>query len=146
MPKRTAEAEWNGNLKEGSGTLWTATNNQKQPYTFASRFQEGKGTNPEELIGAALAGCFSMALSNMLDQADHTPETVNTSAEVDLDMGGDAPTIATITLHVNATVGNIDEDTFREIAEEAKNNCPVSRALKGVDIRLETTLKATESA
>lgn len=143
MPKRTAQATWNGDLKNGKGSMKFGSGAFEGAYSFASRFEEGDGTNPEELIGAALAGCFSMAFSNELAQAGHQPESVHTDATVTLDMSGDGPSISTIVLDVDAQVPGIGEDTFLEIAEGAKQNCPVSRALTGVTVNLETTLNAS---
>lgn len=120
-------------MKFGSGAF-------EGSYSFASRFENGEGTNPEELIGAAHAGCYSMALSGDLAQAGHNPRSVQTDATVNLDMSGEGPSISEILLKVTADVPGIDESDFAEIAEGAKNNCPVSKALTGVNIRLETTL------
>lgn len=108
-------------------------------YSFGSRFEGGKGTNPEELIGAAHAACFSMALAAALGKAGHEPKRVTTTAKVDLDMS-DGPKIATITLDTEAEVPGIGEDEFQKQAEGAKQNCPVSKALAGVDIRLHARL------
>lgn len=110
------------------------------PYSFASRFEEGDGTNPEELIAAAHAGCFSMAFSNELDGAGFTPESVETNAAVELDFVDGAPTITSIELTTRARVSGIDEETFQEIAEGAKENCPVSKALAGPRITLDAQL------
>lgn len=112
------------------------------PYSFVSRFEDGAGTNPEELIAAAHAGCFSMALSAALGRAGHDPESVSTTAKVQLDKGDSGFSITTITLVTNASVPGIDDAQFQQIAAEAKANCPVSRALAGVDIKLEATLSA----
>lgn len=142
MPERNAQATWTGNLKNGKGSMKFGSGAFEGAYSFASRFEEGKGTNPEELIGAASAGCFSMALSNELAQAGHEPESVHTDATVTLDLSGDEPAISTILLEVDAQVPGIDGKTFREIAEGAKKNCPVSRALAGVTINLKTNLNA----
>lgn len=101
-------------------------------YSFGSRFEDGTGTNPEELIGAAHAGCFSMALSNVLTQAGHPPTRIHTTASVELDRTDAGPTITRIGLRVDGDVPGIDEETFRKHAEDAKANCPVSRALAGV--------------
>ncbi len=140
MPTRKAEALWKGDLKNGKGTMKLGSGAWEGAYSFSSRFEEGTGTNPEELIGAAHAGCFSMALSNELAQAGFTPDSVATKADVKLEIGDDGPSITTITLHVEAHVPNIDEDTFMEHAEGAKNNCPVSKALAVPNIVLDATL------
>lgn len=138
MPTRKAEAKWNGDLKNGKGTMKLDSGAYEGAYSFASRFEEGTGTNPEELIGAAHAGCFSMALSNELAKAGYTPESVETTAEVTLDAGKGA--ITKIKLIVNAQVPDIGEDEFQDFAEGAKNNCPVSKALAGPDISVVATL------
>lgn len=142
MPIKNAEAIWKGDLKNGSGTMKLESGAYEGSYTFASRFENGKGSNPEELIGAALAGCYSMALSNELAQAGFTPDSVETKAEVELDPTSDGPPITTITLHVDAQVPNVDQDTFMKHANGAKENCPVSQALAGVDIKLNATLNS----
>ncbi len=138
MPQRKANAIWKGDLKTGKGTMKFGSGAFEGSYSFASRFEEGSGTNPEELIGAAHAGCFSMALSNELDQAGFTPQSVDTTANVTLDAGSGA--ITKINLKASAKVPDIDNDKFQEIANGAKENCPVSKALKGVNISLDATL------
>ncbi|MDZ7716935.1 MAG: OsmC family protein [Balneolaceae bacterium] len=142
MPTKNAEAVWKGDLKTGSGIMKLESGSYEGTYTFASRFENGKGTNPEELIGAAHAGCYSMALSNELAQAGFTPDSVETKADVVLDPTSDGPPITTITLNVNAQVPGIDEGTFMEHANGAKENCPVSQALAGVDIKLNAKLNS----
>lgn len=142
MAVRTAKAKWKGDLKSGSGKLETESGAVEGKYSFSSRFEEGKGTNPEELIGAAHAGCFSMALSNILAEAGHTPESVKTEARVRLDMTDDGPAITRIDLICKAEVPGIDEDAFQEHAEAAKGGCPVSKALAAVEITLDATLKS----
>jgi lipoyl-dependent peroxiredoxin len=132
MPKRIASAEWNGSLQEGNGTMRMRSGAYEGPYSFQSRFQEGDGTNPEELIAAAHAGCFSMALSADLGRAGYEPERVETTATVHLDMEG-GPHIARIELDTRASVPGISEDEFQQVAEGAKQNCPVSKALGAVD-------------
>lgn len=137
MPVRTAIAEWKGNLAKGAGTVSTESgvlNNSG--YTFASRFESGVGTNPEELIGAAHAGCFAMALSNELAQAGHEPDKVTVHAEVELGDGA----ITGITLHCKARVPGIEPGDFDRIAEGAKTGCPVSKALAALDITLDAEL------
>lgn len=138
MPQRKANAVWNGDLKSGKGTMKFGSGAFEGSYTFASRFEEGSGTNPEELIGAAHAGCYSMALSNELASSGFTPESVETEAHVSLEKGS----ITTILLNVTAKVPDIDDDKFQEFAEGAKKNCPVSKALTGVDISLDATLSS----
>jgi osmotically inducible protein OsmC len=109
-------------------------------YSFPSRFEDGDTSNPEELIGAALAGCFSMALSNVLAEAGYTPESVHTTADVTLRTLEDGPAVTTIQLTTEATVPDVDDETFQEHAEVAKANCPVSKALAGVEISLDASL------
>lgn len=140
MPTRTASARWDGTLKDGSGTMALGSGAYEGAYSFASRFEEGAGTNPEELIGAAHAGCFSMALSAGLSSEGHTPKRVSTEARVELQTGDEGPKIARIRLITEAEVPGIDEATFQEFAESAKNDCPVSKALAGTTIELEATL------
>ncbi len=138
MPVRHANAQWNGSLKDGDGSMALGSGAFKGAYSFASRFEDGSGTNPEELIGAAHAGCFSMALANALAEEGFDPQAVETDAQVTLD--GNSLSITTIELRVEATVPDIDADTFQEFASDAKENCPVSKALAGVDIELDATL------
>ena len=133
MPQRTADARWEGTLQEGQGTMRMASGSYEGPYTFQSRFQEGDGTNPEELIAAAHAGCFSMALSGDLGRAGHEPESVETTATVHIEPVEQGFAITRIELDSRARVAGIDEDEFQRIAEGAKENCPVSKALGGVD-------------
>ena len=139
MPQRKGSAKWTGGLKDGRGSLSLGSGAFEGSYTFGSRFEEAGGTNPEELIGAAHAACFSMALAAALGKAGFEPRRVSTTARVDLEMK-DGPRIATITLDTEADVPGIDAEEFRKQAEGAKENCPVSRALAGVDIRLEARL------
>jgi lipoyl-dependent peroxiredoxin len=133
MPDRTASAVWNGSLQDGEGTMRMASGSYEGPYSFQSRFQEGDGTNPEELIAAAHAGCFSMALSADLGRAGHTAETVETTATVHLELDPAPPTITRIVLDTRAKVPGISDEEFQELAEAAKRNCPVSRALGAVE-------------
>lgn len=140
MPKRNAKATWNGDLKNGKGTMSFGSGAYQGAYSFKSRFEDGTGTNPEELIGAAHAGCFSMALSADLAEAGYAPESVSANATVHLEMVDGDPAITTIELNVTASIPDIDEDTFLEHAEGAKKNCPVSKALGGVDIKLNAKL------
>ena len=138
--KRTATAVWNGSGKDGSGKLSTQSNVLKQTaYSYKSRFEEGTGTNPEELIAAAHAGCFSMKLSFVLGGAGFTPESIETSSTVTLEDG----VIKSSQLTVNAKVPGISEEKFMQCAEEAKTNCPVSKALN-MQITMNATLQAME--
>jgi osmotically inducible protein OsmC len=133
MPKRTANARWDGSLQDGSGTMRMASGSYEGPYSFQSRFQEGDGTNPEELIAAAHAGCFSMALSAELGRAGHEAESVETSATVQLDKVDEGFAITRIELDTRARVPGIEADEFQRIAEAAKQGCPVSKALAAVE-------------
>ena len=135
MLVRTSKAVWEGGIK-GSGTMRVGDGVFEGKYTFASRFESGRGTNPEELIGAAHAGCFSMALALGLEQAGYRPERIATTAKVTVEKVGDGFRITTIDLDTEGMVPGIDEARFREKAEEAKKGCPVSIALAGVNIRL----------
>jgi osmotically inducible protein OsmC len=140
MPVRSAEAEWKGGLKEGKGTVKLGSGAFEGTYSFSSRFEESPGTNPEELIGAAHAGCFSMALSAMLERAEYRPESVQTSARVHIEKVGEGFKITAIELQTKAVVPGIDEKAFLEKAEAAKEGCPVSQALAGVTIKLKAEL------
>ena len=140
MPVRNAEAVWEGNLLKGKGKMKLGSGAFEGAYSFSSRFENGLGTNPEELIGAAHAGCFSMALSFMLEQAGYTPERVHTTAKVHVDKVEDGFKITVIELETQGKIPGIDEKTFLENAETAKKGCPVSQALSGTEIRLKATL------
>lgn len=140
MPVRSAEAVWNGNLRDGNGNMRFGSGAYDGAYSFASRFEDGTGTNPEELLGAAHAGCFSMALSAELTKAGHKPGKIDTHAEVHLEKGEDGFGITTIELSTRADVPGIDQQTFLDFAETAKKGCPVSRALTGVEIKLNAIL------
>lgn len=142
MPKRKAEAEWNGDLKGGNGTMKFESGAYEGKYSFSSRFEEGTGTNPEELIGAAHAGCFSMALSGELTKEGFSPESIKTSATVSLEKNNGGFAIKTITLDTEASIPEIDNETFQQHAESAKKNCPVSQALAGVEIKLNASLNS----
>lgn len=137
MAIRTSSAEWKGSLKEGAGTMKLASGAYEGPFTFASRFETGPGTNPEELIAAAHAGCFSMFLSALLTEAGFPPRRISTTATVHLDAG---PTITLIELNTEADVPNISEEAFQKYAAAAKKDCPVSKALTGPEIRLKAKL------
>jgi len=140
MAVRTAEAVWMAGLKDGKGTVKLGSGADQGAYSFASRFEEGTRTNPEELIGAAHAGCFSMALSAGLERAGHKATSVRTKARVHLEKVGNAFQITKIQLQTEAVVPDLDPATFREHADAAKQSCPVSRALAGVQIELDATL------
>jgi osmotically inducible protein OsmC len=132
MAARKGSAEWKGDLKGGGGTVTVGDGAWTGNYSFTSRFEEGEGTNPEELIAAAHASCFAMALSNALAEAGNPPDSIQAQAGVSLRRVDDAPTIAQIDLDVVGSVPGIDEATFVATAEAAKGACPVSRALAGV--------------
>jgi osmotically inducible protein OsmC len=137
MPVRTSSAEWKGTLREGAGTMKLASGAYEGPFTFASRFESGKGTNPEELIGGAHAGCFSMFLSALLTKEGFQPVRIATTAAVHL---GDGPTITRIELETHAEVPGLSEADLTRLAEAAKKNCPVSKALTGPQIELRVHL------
>lgn len=141
MLLRTAGAVWEGSLKDGKGTMNVGSGAFDGPYTFASRFEDGRLTNPEELLGAAHAGCFSMALSLGLAKAGFGPQRINTTATVHLDT--ENLKISAIDLDTKAQVPGISEKEFLEHSEWAKNNCIVSQALKGTEIRLQARLVQT---
>lgn len=140
---RYALARWQGDLKQGQGRLDTPASGllDGTPYGFKTRFGEARGTNPEELIAAAHAGCFTMALAARLGEAGFTPALLETRAEVDLSLDG-GPRFSRIHLQLRAQVPGIGDERFREIAEDAKGNCPVSQALSAVPIELDATLVA----
>ena len=140
MPVRKAEAEWQGDLKSGGGTVTLGSGAWSGPYSFKSRFENGEGSNPEELVGAAHAGCFSMALSLMLTTAGHPPTRIHTDAAVHIDQVEGGFAITRIELRTEGTVPGIDEATFKKHANDAKEGCPVSKALAGTKIDLEARL------
>jgi osmotically inducible protein OsmC len=142
MAVRVASAEWKGNLPKGSGTLETETGSVKGNYSFASRFEEGAGSNPEELIAAAHAACFSMAFANGLAKAGHEAESIKTTARVFLEKGPEGFGISRIRLECVGRVPGLDEDTFQEHAQGAKVGCPVSKALSATPIELEARLES----
>ena len=141
MPVRKAEAEWKGNLMEGAGRLKVGSGAFEGPYSFKSRFEEGQSaTNPEELIGAAHAGCFTMAVTAQLSKGGFQPTRIHTTADVKLEKVGEGFAITRIDLTTEAEVPGIDDAKFQAIAGDAKKNCPVSKALAGTDIQLRATL------
>jgi osmotically inducible protein OsmC len=140
MPTRTSTAEWSGNLARGNGTMSLGSGAFEGSYSFASRFESGDGTNPEELIAAAHAGCFSMALANVLSQAGHEPDSVKTTAEVHLDKDDDGFSITRSDLSTEVSVEGLDDEEFQKHADEAKRTCPVSRALGAIEVGLEAKL------
>ena len=141
MPARTANARWEGGLKDGKGNMRLGGGAFEGQYSFSSRFEEGVGTNPEELIAAAHAGCFSMALSAGLERGGHNPNSVETEAKVHLSpKDGGGFRISRIDLVTTADVPGIDDAAFQEAAKAAKEGCPVSGALSAVEITLDATL------
>ncbi|HKG80984.1 MAG TPA: OsmC family protein [Pyrinomonadaceae bacterium] len=141
MPTRTAEAEWKGNLAEGSGRLKVGSGAFDGPYSFKSRFEEGQSaTNAEELLGAAHAGCFTMALTAQLSRERLVPTHIHTDAKVKLEKVGEAFTITQIDLDTEAEIPGVDDATFQKFANDAKQNCPLSKALAGTEIHLTARL------
>jgi osmotically inducible protein OsmC len=141
MPTSNAVAKWEGTLKKGQGIMKVGSGFFEGAYSFATRFEGGAGTNPEELIGAAHAGCFSMALSMLLEQAGFPPRSIETRAEVTLGKVADGFAITGIRLKTKADVPGMEAGAFRKQAEAAKDGCPVSKALAGTNIELEATLQ-----
>lgn len=137
MSISTASAIWNGTLKDGQGRMRLGSGAFDGAFTFASRFENGQGTNPEELVGAAQAGCFSMFLSALLSSAGFTPTQIRTQAKVHLDEG---PRLSLIELETEAEIPGLDEQTFQEKVAEAKKNCPISMALSGPELRVTARL------
>ena len=142
MPVRNASARWEGDLKGGSGSMKMGSGAYEGKYSFGSRFEENPGTNPEELIAAAHAGCFSMALTAGLGRSGFSPESVSTQAKAHLEKVGEGFQITRIELTTVAKVPDIDDATFQQHATGAKENCPVSKALAGVEISLDATLES----
>jgi osmotically inducible protein OsmC len=141
MPKRKAQARWEGGVPDGNGTVKLGSGAFEGPYSFSSRFEDGTGTNPEELVGAAHAGCFTMALSLVLTQSGNPPESIETEASVNLVKDGEGFTINRIDLVTRGRVPGIDAGAFRQAAEAAKVNCPLSKALTGPEITLDAQLE-----
>lgn len=141
MPIRKAQAKWEGNLKDGKGMMAFGSGAFEGAYSFSSRFEQGDGTNPEELIAAAHAGCFSMAFSNELDKAGFTPDSVETEAAVTLEKLEGGFAITKVNLATVGVVPGISEDQFKQIAEKASKGCPVSKALRAIEINVSAVLK-----
>ena len=138
---RSASAVWHGGLKDGKGTISTQSGTLKDTqYSFGSRFETGVGTNPEELIAAAHAGCFTMALSAQLTDAGISPESLETTAAVTLEKTEDGPTVTKIHLTTRAKVPGAEKEKFDELAKKAKEGCPISRLLKAAEITLDAQL------
>jgi osmotically inducible protein OsmC len=143
MAVRNGSAEWRGDLQSGAGTVSVGDGVFEGQYSFASRFEEGTGTNPEQLIAGAHAACFSMALANILSQDGHAPESVSTKANIQLRNVDGAPTLTRVDLETEGRVPGIDQAQFEQYADQAKQGCPVSRALAGIpEIALSATLVA----
>jgi osmotically inducible protein OsmC len=140
MPVRNAEATWNGGLKDGKGNVKLGSGAWEGQYSFGSRFENGTGTNPEELVGAAHAGCFSMALAAGLGKAGFNPQRVHTTASVNIEKVGEGFKITKIQLRTEAQVAGIDPQKFQEIAQQTKAGCPISQALAATPIELEAKL------
>ena len=140
MPTRSSSAQWSGNLARGGGTMSLGSGAFEGPYSFASRFESGDGTNPEELIAAAHAGCFSMALANVLSQAGHEPDSVQTTAEIHLDKDDGGFSITRSDLTTAVKVEGLEDAEFQQHADEAKRTCPVSRALGAIEVSLDAKL------
>lgn len=141
MIQRKSSAQWNGDLKAGNGTMRLGSGAFEGKYSFSSRFENAPATNPEELLGAAHAGCYSMALSLGLTQAGHTPVRISTTATVQMDRVNEKMTIVGIALATEAEVPGISKEKFLEVAEATKSGCIVSRALASVPMTLTATLK-----
>ena len=138
---RSASAKWQGSLKEGKGVLSTQSGTlHEAQYSFGTRFENGVGTNPEELIAAAHAGCFTMALSGQLTSVDLPPESLETTAVVTMEKTDDGPTVTRIHLTTRAKVPKIEKEQFDELAKKAKEGCPISRLLKAAEITLDAQL------
>ena len=138
MSIRTAKSQWNGTLKEGKGTM--NFSNYSGPFTFKSRFEEGTGTNPEELVGAAHSGCFSMFLAALISGEGLTPESVETTAKVHLGKDDSGPLITTIELDCHVKCAGLSQEKFKELSAAAKKGCPISRLVAATDIKLTATL------
>lgn len=136
MALRESEAHWNGDLQSGRGTMRLGQGAWEGPYSFSSRFENGQGTNPEELLAAAHAGCFSMALAATLSKAGHKPSRIDSRAKVHLEKSGEGFQIPKVELFVTGQVPGLDEAEFRRLAESAKQNCPVSKLFQGAQIVL----------
>ena len=141
MPTRKAQAKWQGTLQQGKGSLELGSGAFKGDYSFDSRFENSPGTNPEELIGAAHAGCFSMALSMLLEKAGHAPQEIRTRADVKIEKVDEGFKITQISLQTEAEVPGIEPEEFQKQAQDAKEGCPVSQALAGTQIELTAELR-----
>lgn len=140
MPTRTGTAQWQGTIKDGSGTVRVESGAFEGSYSAASRFEDAEGTNPDELVGAAHASCFAMFLSGLLTKAGHVPTRIEATSHVTVERTDDGPAITGIRLVTSAAVADLGGDEFQRFAEEAKENCPVSKALAATEITLEASL------
>jgi osmotically inducible protein OsmC len=140
MPTRNAEVHWQGGSRDGKGHIRLGSGAFEGSYSFSSRMENGAGTNPEELVCAALAGCFTMALASALERSGHPAHDLNTTASVELLKNANGYRLSAISLHTVGDVPGTDEAAFQKLANEAKRNCPLSVALEGVQIALEATL------
>ena len=140
MKSNEAHAKWDGNLQEGNGSMVLKSVEQEFPFTFSTRFGDEKGPNPEELIAAAHSGCFSMAFSHALAEAGYKPKSIKTTAKVSVEQDGEGFRISRSELETDAEVPGIEQEKFEELAEEAKVNCPVSKALSSLEIELKANL------
>jgi len=138
MSVRSAKSIWNGTLKEGNGTM--NCSNYSGPYTFASRFEEGDGTNPEELVGAAHSGCYSMFLSALISGEGYVPESIETTATVHLGKDDIGPVVTTIELNCEVKCNGLSQEQFQELAVAAKEKCPISRLVAAADVQLTASL------
>jgi osmotically inducible protein OsmC len=138
MSVRTAKSQWNGTLKEGKGTM--NFSNYSGPFTFKSRFEEGSGTNPEELIGAAHSGCYSMFLAALISGEGLSPDSVETTAKVHLGSDDQGPVITTIELDCKVQCEGLSQEKFQELSQAAKKGCPISRLVAAADIQLKAVL------
>lgn len=143
MPTRNADARWEGSLSDGKGTMRSASGAVDGAFSASSRFEDGSGTNPEELLAAAHAGCYSMALANELGKEGHVPDSVETTAKVHLEKGDGGFSIPRIDLVTTAVVADLDDAAFQEIAQATSQACPVSKVLAGAEITLDATLSGT---
>jgi lipoyl-dependent peroxiredoxin len=144
MPQRKAQARWDGTLQQGNGTMKVASGAYEGPFSFQSRFQEGDGTNPEELLAGAHAGCFSMALSGAVAGAGGDPQSIETEAIIHLNKAGEGFAIQRVDLVTRARVPGMSDEDFQQAAEQAKENCPVSQLFKGgsAEITVDATLES----
>ena len=145
MSVQQANATWQGSLKEGEGSFNLPKGNYTGSYTFATRFEDANGTNPEELVGAALSSCYSMFLTALLGKADYAPKSVKTQAHVTLETQETGPAITNISLEVEADVDGVQDSEFQELVEKAKQNCPISKLYAGTAVSVNAKLLQSAS-